>query len=116
MIEIILDNPLKYRLKNVVTSTNSLPVTVMVNSQEPSFSAVSLTLHVTVVRPSVYKSADITTLPRQSVHTIVLLSMVSTLSVPLGNGDQVTLAVDSPWSMDTELLLGQSTVGASVSA
>ena len=88
----------------------------MLNSQEPSFSAVSLTLHVTVVRPSVYKSPDITALPRQSVHTIVLLSMVSTLSVAVGNGDQVTLAVDSPRSMDTELLLGQSTVGVSVSA
>ena len=89
----------------------------MLNSHDPSLSAVSLALHVTFVKPMGYKVSDITTLPRLSSHTMVAGSMTpSTVSLAVGNGDQVTLAVAVPASTVTETVLGQKTVGGSLSA
>ena len=56
-----------------INKTKYLPTTVMLNSHDPSLSAVSLALHVTVVVPTGYKSPDITTLPRLSSHILQLL-------------------------------------------
>ena len=71
----------------------------MLKSHDPSLSAVSLALHVTVVKnirvvkPTEYKVSDITTLPRLSSHTMVAELMTpSTVSLAIGDGDQVTLA------------------------
>ena len=58
-----------------------IPTTVMLKSHDPSLSAVSLALHVTVVKPTEYKVSDITTLPRLSSHTMVVELMYSINSI-----------------------------------
>ena len=89
----------------------------MLKSHDPSLSAVSLALHVTVVKPIEYKVSDITTLPRLSSHTMVAELMTpSTVSLAIGDGDQVTLAVIVPASTLTETVRGQKTVGGLLSA
>ena len=90
----------------------------MLNSHDPSFSAVSLALHVTDVKPTAYVSPDITTVPEPSSH-IMLAARIepSTLSLADGNGDHVTLATAIPASTFMEAtVLGHATVGASLSA
>ena len=75
----------------------------MLKSHDPSLSAVTLALHVTVVKPTEYKVSDITTLPRLSSHTMVAELMTpSIVSLAIGDGDQVTLAVIVPASTLTE--------------
>ena len=89
----------------------------MLKLHDPVTLRVSLALHVTVVKPTEYKSPDITTLPELSSHTMVEASMtVPFVSLAVGNGDQVTLAVAVPASTVTETVLGQKTVGGSLSA
>ena len=95
----------------------NLPITVMLNWHDPSSGIESLALHVTVVKPTEYKVSDITTLPRLSSHTMVVeLMSPSTVSLAVGDGDQVTLAVIVPADTFTETVLGQKTVGSSLSA
>ena len=94
-----------------INKTKYLPTTVMFNSHDPSLSAVSLALHVTVVVPTGYKSPDITTLPRLSSHTMVVMSP-STVSLAVGNSD--TLASAIPDSTVTTVF-GHKTVGGSLS-
>ena len=89
----------------------------MVKVQDPSFVAVSDTVHVTVVVPNSYVPPDVTTIPEASRHVMLASVMVSTLSVAVGVvGDQVTVAVDCPVSVLIPVTsLGQATVGDSVS-
>ena len=78
----------------------------MLKLHDPVTLRVSLALHVTVVKPTEYKSPDITTLPELSSHTMVEASMtVPFVSLAVGNGDQVTLAVAVPASTVTETVL-----------
>ena len=80
----------------------------MLNSHDPVTLRVSLALHVTVVVPTGYKSPDITTLLELSSHTMVLGSMtVPLVSLAVGNGDQVTLAIAVPGSTLTVVSFGQ---------
>ena len=92
----------------------------MLNSHDPSFSAVSLALHVTVVVPTGYtwKSPDITTLPRLSSHTMVVALMTpSTVSLAVGDGDHVTTAPAIPGStVMFATLFGHKTAGGLLSA
>ena len=93
-----------------------LPTTVMLNRQDPSFSAVSLALHVTVVKPSAYKSPDTTTLPVSSVHTTLAVTSPSTISLADGGADHVTFDEAVPGSTFMEgTSLGHVTEGASLS-
>ena len=71
----------------------------MLNWLDPSFSAVSLALQVTVVVPTGNLSPDITTLPGPTSHTMVEGGMgPSTVSLADGNGDHVTMASAIPAS------------------
>ena len=90
----------------------------MLNSHDPSLSAASLALHVTVVKFTGYKSPDITTLPRLSSHTIVEgLMTPSTVSLAVGDGDHVTIAPAIPRStVMLATVFGHKTVGDSLSA
>lgn len=93
-----------------------LPTTVMLNWQDPSFSAVSLTLHVIVVKPTAYMSPDITTLPISSLHTILAVTSPSTVSLADGDGDHETVDNAVPGSTVAEgTSLGHVTAGASLS-
>ena len=84
----------------------------MLNSHDPSLSAVSLALHVTVVVPTGYKSPDITTLPRLSSHTMLVMSP----STADGDSDHVTLASAIPGStVILATVFGHKTVGGSLS-
>ena len=95
---------------------NFLPTIVMLNWQDPSFSAVSLALHVTVVKPTAYKSPDTTTLPRSSVHTTLAVTSPSTISVADGGADHVTFDEAVPGSTFMEgTSFGHVTEGASSS-
>ena len=76
-----------------------IPITVMLNWHVPSFSAVSLALHVTVVVPTTNLAPDVTTLPALISQTMVEGTMTpSTVSLADGNGDQVTLTSTIPAS------------------
>ena len=98
-----------------INKTKYLPTTVMFNSHDPSLSAVSLALHVNVVVPTGYKSPDITTLPRLSSHTMVVMSP-STVSLAVGDTDHVTLASAIPGStVMLATVFGHKTVGGSLS-
>ena len=69
----------------------------MLNSHDPSFSAVSLALHVTDVKPTAYVSPDISTVPEPSSHIMLAAGIEpSTVSLADGNGDHVTLATAIP--------------------
>ncbi len=93
-----------------------LPTTVMLNWHDPSFSAVSLTLHVTVVKPTAYISPDNTTLPISSSHTTLGVTLPSTISLADGDGDHLTVDNAVPASTFMEgTSLGHVTVGASLS-
>ena len=95
---------------------NFSPTTVMLNWQDPSFSAVSLALHVTVVKPTAYKSPDSTTLPRSSLHTTLAVTSPSTISLADGGADHVTFDEAVPGSTFMEgTSLGHVSVGASLS-
>ena len=89
----------------------------MSNWLDPSFSAVSLALQVTVVVPTGKLSPDITTLPAVSLHTMVVGSMTpSTMSLADGDVGQVTLAAVTPVATNTEgIVLGEVTTGGSLS-
>ena len=89
----------------------------MSNWLDPSFNAVSLALHVTVVVPTGKLLPDITTLPAASSHTMVVELMTpSTMSLADGNGDQVTLAAVIPVATNTEgTVFGEVTTGGTLS-
>ena len=95
---------------------NFSPTTVMLNWQDPSFSAVSLALHVTVVKPTAYKSPDSTTLPRSSLHTTLAVTSPSTISLADGGADHLTFDEAVPGTTFMEgTSLGHVSVGASSS-
>lgn len=88
----------------------------MLNWHDPSFSAVSLTLHVTVVKPTAYISPDNTTLPISSSHTTLAVTLPSTTSLADGDGDHETVDNAVPGStFIEEISFGHVTVGASLS-
>ena len=94
----------------------NLPMTVMVNWLDPSFSAVSLALQVTVVMPTGKLSPDITTLPSLFLHTMVVESISpSTTSEPDGWVGQVMRAFANPLSTLEEILDGVVIRGTSLS-
>ena len=100
----------------IIRNDDYLPSTVMFNRQDPSFSAVSLALHVTVVTPTAYKSPDTTTLPISSVHTTLAVTSPSTISLAVGGVDHVTFDEAVPGSTFMEgTTIGHVTVGASLS-
>ena len=90
----------------------------MLNWLDPSFSAVSLALQVTIVVPTGNLSPDVTTLPGPTSHTMVEGGMgPSTVSLADGNGDHVTMASVIPGStFMAGTLFGEYTIGASLSA
>ena len=90
---------------------------MMVNWLDPSFTEVSLALHVTVVVPTGNLLPDLTTLPALFVHMMVLGSMApSKASRADGNGIHVTAASDIPGSTFLErTLFGGVTTGGSMS-
>ena len=90
----------------------------MLNWLDPSFSAVSLALQVTVVVPTGNLLPDITTLPESSSHMMLAGRIEpSTISTADGNGDQVTLASAIPGSTLIDgILLGAVITGPSLSA
>ena len=92
-------------------------MTVMLNWPDPSFSEVSLALHVTVVVPTGNLSPDITTLPASSSHVMLPAGMApSKASMADGNGDQGTTASAIPGStFIIRTSSGAVTTGGSVS-
>lgn len=72
-----------------------VPVTVMSNEHVPSFIAVSLALHVTVVVLSGKESPDDTALPELSVHAVTGRGPLTTSSAD-GIGDHVTGVLVAP--------------------
>ena len=89
----------------------------MLNWLDPSFSAVSLALQVTVVVPTGNLSPDITTLPGLTSHTMLEGAMApSTVSLADGIGDHVTAASAIPGStFIIGTLFGAVTTGGSLS-
>ena len=76
-----------------------LPMTVMLNWLDPSFSAVSLALQVTVVMPTGYLPLETTTLPAWSSHIMLAVGInPSKASSADGGGDQTMAASGLPVS------------------
>ncbi len=92
-----------------------LPITVISNGQVPLLRAVSLTSHITIVKPTAYCSLDLTTLPLLSLQTIVVGLIVSMLSMADGDGVQATTEPDVPGSTNPETLPGHVRIGPSLS-